>query len=221
MVRHVEPTAAEIDAQGRLGWSANIAHDRAGRNWGELWRGLGQDDIFGTDFVAEGAFNICVLIILSHCQDIWTDLQKVILEIEAELFAVADHDLIDHFECRHQRQFMILWDRGAALLVLPQYGVGSEADGEVAAERPRFAEKLNMSRVEDVIATRDEDFFHINKKGRIYPKKFVASNKARMTKNSNSIADKYASVFLLIYLLLEVSIRVACLSRLIQQRGIL
>ena len=77
-----------------------------------------------------------------------------------------------------------------------------------------------MARVEDVVAAGDEDFFHINKKGRIYPKRFVASNKARMAKNSNSIADKYASFFLLIYLLLEVGIRVACLSRLIRQRGI-
>ena len=53
----------------------------------------------------------------------------MISEVEAELFAVADHDLIDHFECRHQGQLMILRDRGAALLVLPQHRVGSEADG--------------------------------------------------------------------------------------------
>ena len=144
----------------------------------------------------------------------------MIFEVEAELFAVADHDLIDHFECRHQGQLMILWDRGAALLVLPQHRVGSEADGEVAAECPRFAEKLNVARVEDVVAAGDEDFFHINKKGRIYSKEFVASNKARVVKNSNLIADKYAAWFLLIYLLSEVSIRVACLSRLIRQRGI-
>ena len=74
MVRYVEPAAAEIDTEGRLGWSANIAHDRAGGYRSELWRSFGQGDVFGTDFGAECAFDVCVLIVLSHCQDIWADL---------------------------------------------------------------------------------------------------------------------------------------------------
>jgi hypothetical protein len=46
----------------------------------------------------------------------------------------------------------------------------------VITERPSFSEELNVARVEDVVAAGDEDFFHIDKKVRMYPKEFVASN---------------------------------------------
>lgn len=88
--------------------------------------------------------------------------EKVIFKIEAKILAVPDDDLVDNLDRSHQGQLMILWDRGAPLLMLPKHFVGGKGNREVVTECARFFEKLNMSSVKNVVAARNKDFL-INK----------------------------------------------------------
>ena len=74
--------------------------------------------------------------------------------------AVPDDNLVDDIDRGHECQLMILWDRGAPLLMLPKHFIGGKGNREVVTECTRFFEKLNMSSVENVVAARNKDFFH-------------------------------------------------------------
>ena len=55
---------------------------------------------------------------------------------------------------------MFLRQGRAAFLMIPEYQIGSKAYGQVVAQSARFGEELDMSGMDDVIATRDKYFFH-------------------------------------------------------------
>jgi hypothetical protein len=55
---------------------------------------------------------------------------------------------------------VVVWDGGFAPLVMPKHFGGGEGDDEVIPQCAGLLEELEVAGMEDVIASRNEDFFH-------------------------------------------------------------
>jgi hypothetical protein len=72
------------------------------------------------DFRAQRPFARAIFVVLRHRQDVGTQPQEVILEIQSILHAHANHDFVHHVERRNQRALVVIGQRAAALLVPPE-----------------------------------------------------------------------------------------------------
>lgn len=156
----VEPAAGEIHAEGGFLRGADVAHDLAGGDGGELRRGFRENEVAGADLGAEGAFEVGVLVILGDGEDGGAEVEEVFAEIDAWVEAAADDDGIDGAEGGEEALFVFVGQGAAALFVKPEHVGGGEADGEVIAEGAGLGEELHVAGVDDVVATRDEDADH-------------------------------------------------------------
>lgn len=151
--------AAEIHPQRSLLRRTDELHDPRGRDRLELRRRLGQHHVARPHLRAKLLLQWRIFVILGHGQDVRSQAQKMITEIDALFQSRAHHDLVHHAQRREQRALVVVRQRAAAPFVHPQHLVRGKAHRQVAAQRAGFLEELHMAGMDDVLAAGDENAF--------------------------------------------------------------
>ena len=160
MSRHIEPPSREINAKRSLLRGTDPFHELGGGDWFVLGRGLRENNIFRPDLRAEGAFQVAILVVLRHGQDIRLEAPEVLQKVESVFGASADHHLVDHLKGLEDPFFVLVGQGGLSLLVSPENLGGGEGDGQEIAKGLGFTEKLHVARMDDVVAAGDKDVSH-------------------------------------------------------------
>ena len=157
---YIEPSAGKIDPERCIFRGSDPFHELRCRDGGELRRGLGQDHILGPDLGAEIALQLSVLVILGDGENIGFEPKEVLFEVKTMIGALADDDLVNHVECLKNPFFVLVGERRTSLLMCPEHLLGCEGNGEKIPLRLSLAEELHMARMDDVVATGDENVTH-------------------------------------------------------------
>jgi hypothetical protein len=110
--------------------------------------------------LTQRAFDWAIFIILGDTQEIGSDAEEIVLEVQSLLVPLGDDHLIDHSQALEESFLVVVRDGRFPALVVPEHICRRERDNEIISHRTSFLEELKMTGMKDIIATGNEDFFH-------------------------------------------------------------
>lgn len=95
------------------------ADDGRGGDWGEARWGFREEGVGGSDLCAEVAFELTVFIVVGDGEDVGTEAEEVLAEVEPFFVTIADDDGIDDAESFEESFFVFVGDGGFAAFMDP------------------------------------------------------------------------------------------------------